>query len=125
MSSDYYTAVQKHLPQTPLVFDGCHIVKLMNEKLTKLRCHLAREAGKVLKDWCGLARAIRDGGVTDDGQYLGGLLNWYRLPISTGPLEGMNNKIKTLKRQACGYRDLVDFTLKFHELHSAKCELIG
>jgi len=25
--------------------------------------------------------------------------------ISTGPLEGTNNKIKTMKRQAYGYRD--------------------
>ncbi|WP_245577923.1 transposase, partial [Maridesulfovibrio bastinii] len=27
-------------------------------------------------------------------------------PISSGPMEGTNNKIKTMKRQAYGYRDL-------------------
>jgi transposase len=32
------------------------------------------------------------------------LLAWYDHPISTGPLEGTNNKIKTLTRQAYGYR---------------------
>jgi len=30
-------------------------------------------------------------------------LNWYDYPISTGPLEGTNNKIKTMQRQAYGY----------------------
>ena len=34
-----------------------------------------------------------------------GLLAWYDHPISTGPLEGTNNKIKTLQRRAYGFRD--------------------
>jgi len=29
-----------------------------------------------------------------------GLLNYHRCPISSGPLEGLKNKIKTLQRQA-------------------------
>ncbi len=29
-----------------------------------------------------------------------GLLNWYFYPISTGPLEGTNTKIRVLERQA-------------------------
>ncbi|MFH1036371.1 MAG: transposase [Pseudomonadota bacterium] len=29
-----------------------------------------------------------------------GILAYYDFPISTGPLEGTNNKIKTMKRQA-------------------------
>ena len=37
--------------------------------------------------------------------HLFGLLNWYEHPISTGPLEGTNNKIKTLQRKAYGFRD--------------------
>ena len=32
--------------------------------------------------------------------YRTGLLAYYDYPISTGPLEGTNNKIKTMKRQA-------------------------
>jgi len=54
-----------------------------------------------------------------------GILNWYDYPISTGPLEGTNNKIKTLKRQAYGFRDLEYFALKLYALHLAKFELIG
>ena len=31
--------------------------------------------------------------------YRSGILAYYDFPISTGPLEGTNNKIKTMKRQ--------------------------
>jgi transposase len=41
-----------------------------------------------------------------------GILAWYDYPISTGPLEGTNNKIKTMKRQAYGFRDSECFMLK-------------
>jgi len=34
--------------------------------------------------------------------YRFGLLAWYAHPISSGPMEGTNNKIKTMKRQAYG-----------------------
>ena len=36
-----------------------------------------------------------------------GILAYYDFPISTGPLEGTNNKIKTLQKQAYGFRDEV------------------
>jgi len=54
-----------------------------------------------------------------------GLLNYYRYPISTGPLEGTNNKIKTLKRQAYGYRDPEFYRLKILALHHSKYALVG
>ncbi|MEI6297721.1 MAG: transposase [bacterium] len=40
-----------------------------------------------------------------------GIFNYYDFKISSGPLEGMNNKIKVLKRKAYGYRDKVFFML--------------
>lgn len=54
-----------------------------------------------------------------------GLLAWYDHPISTGPLEGTNNKIKTLKRQAYGFRDHEYFALKIKALHHTRLELVG
>ena len=54
-----------------------------------------------------------------------GILNYYDYPISTGPLEGTNNKIKTLQRQAYGYRDMDFFKLKIYGLHEAKYALVG
>lgn len=57
--------------------------------------------------------------------HLFGLLAWYDYPISTGPLEGVNNKIKTLQRQAYGYRDYEFFQLKIYALHECKYALVG
>ncbi len=57
--------------------------------------------------------------------YRSGLLAWYDHPISTGPLEGTNNKIKTMKRQAYGYRDQHYFALKILALHHSRWKLIG
>jgi transposase len=54
-----------------------------------------------------------------------GLLNYHRVPISTGPLEGVNNKIKTLQRQAYGYRDMAFFHLRIYSIHCAKYALVG
>jgi transposase len=54
-----------------------------------------------------------------------GLLAWYDAPISTGPLEGTNNKIKTMQRQAYGFRDHEFFRLKIHAIHQAAYALVG
>jgi transposase len=54
-----------------------------------------------------------------------GILAWYDHPISTGPLEGTNNKIKTMKRQAYGYRDQEFLKLKIYAIHEAKYALVG
>ena len=45
--------------------------------------------------------------------------------LSTGPLEGTNNKIKTMQRKAYGYRDMVFFKLKIMALHETKYALVG
>jgi len=54
-----------------------------------------------------------------------GILAWYDYPISTGPLEGTNNKIKTMKRQAYGFRDPEFFKLKILGIHETKYALVG
>jgi transposase len=54
-----------------------------------------------------------------------GLLAYYDAWITSGPLEGTNNKIKTLKRVAYGYRDHEFFKLKLLALHETRYELIG
>jgi transposase len=57
--------------------------------------------------------------------YRRGILACYDYPVSTGPLEGTNNKIKTLKRQAYGFRDTEFFKLKILALHESKYALVG
>ena len=53
-----------------------------------------------------------------------GIISWYKHRISTGPLEGFNNKIKVLKRKAYGYRDFEFFILKIYALHSTRYALL-
>src|SRR5512142_2489489 len=49
-----------------------------------------------------------------------GLLAYYDAMITSGPLEGTNNKIKTMKRQAYGFRDQEFFKLKILAIHETK-----
>jgi transposase len=49
-----------------------------------------------------------------------GLLAYYDVMITSGPMEGTNNKIKTMKRQAYGFRDREFFKLKSLAIHEAK-----
>ena len=44
MGPAYISAVQSHIPEATLLFDHFHIIKLFNEKLTRLRRDLQREA---------------------------------------------------------------------------------
>ena len=54
-----------------------------------------------------------------------GILTWYDYHTSTGPLEGTNNKIKTMKRQAYGFRDPQFLKLKILGIHQTKYALVG
>ena len=54
-----------------------------------------------------------------------GVLAYFNFPISTGPLEGTNNKIKTLQKRAYGFRDMDIFKLKILGLHETKYALVG
>lgn len=194
MNNAYVRSVMDNLPGTPVVFDRFHVVKLMNDKLTKLRrqlfhtlnspmqrevlkgtrwillknpenlnqargehsrlqdalklneplamgCYLKEDLRQIwgqpdkqsacafLEDW--IARAMASGvrPLIEMGRTLAtrrpGILAWYDHPISTGPLEGVNNKIKTMKRQAYGFRDQEFFKLKIMCIHETKYALTG
>jgi transposase len=193
MSPAYLAAVWENIPDAAVVFDRFHVIKLYNEKLTRLRSqmhHAAVGLGKkvlegtrwlllknpenldtsknehrrlqealeinqplatayylkedlrqfweqadkaaaerFLDDWLVRAEAS---GITVLKKlartlrlYRFGLIAWYDHPISTGPLEGTNNKIKTLQRQAYGFRDQQYFTLRIYSLHETKYALVG
>ena len=194
MSQAYISAVTANLPDSTIVFDHFHVIKLFNEKLTELRRDLYREATDLLHkdvlkgtrwlllknpenlrddhnerarldealslnkplatayymkedlrllwslpdkasaevhldDW--LARAESSGirMLMDFAKTLRahrrGILAYYDHRISTGPLEGTNNKIKTLQRQAYGFRDRDFFILRIYALHTTRYELVG
>jgi transposase len=54
-----------------------------------------------------------------------GLLAYYDAMITSGPMEGTNNKIKTMKRMAYGFRDPEFFKLKILAIHETKYALVG
>ena len=54
-----------------------------------------------------------------------GILAYYDCPITTGALEGTNNRIKTMQRQAYGFRDPEFFKLKIYALHETIYALVG
>jgi transposase len=88
-----------------------------------------KEAEKVLDEWIRKASisgiAMLKTMAKTLSSYKSGILNYYDFPISTGPLEGTNNKIKTMKRQAYGFRDMEFFKLKIMGLHETKYALVG
>src|SRR5512135_622807 len=51
-----------------------------------------------------------------------GLLAYYDVMITSGPMEGTNNK---MKRQAYGFRDREFFKLKILAIHETRYELVG
>ncbi len=99
----------------------------------ELRLFWAQEnkekAGEFLDLWCQTAktsgvRMLRSFAKTLQ-KHRAGILSWYDYRISTGPLEGTNNKIQTMKRQAYGYRDEEFFRLKIYAAHLTKYALVG
>jgi len=193
MGQAFPSAVTEVFPEVVLVYDRFHVAKLMNDKLTKLRRDLQREADVLEKDMLKGTRWLlmknpenldpdhneteRLFGALEFNRPLAtayymkedlrmfweqpnmemaerhldiwidraensgiavlktmartlrmcrqGLLNWYQHPISTGPLEGFNNKAQTMKRQAYGYRNMKFYTLKLRTLHIKKYALTG
>lgn len=53
------------------------------------------------------------------------ILAYYLCPISTGPLEGINNKIRVLNRRSYGHRDLEFLALRILFIHDTKFALSG
>jgi transposase len=93
------------------------IVYVLKDDLKRLwRYRYAKVARRAWQDW--LARALSSEipalvrfarRLAVAAEYI---INHARYPLHTGLLEGMNNKIKVLKRMAYGYRDDAYFFLK-------------
>jgi transposase len=103
---------------------------ILKEELRELwSCTSLKEAEQYLNDWLKKAWAS---GVTFIKKFATmlashrvGILNYFNHPITTGLLEGINNKIKVLKRKAYGYRDLEYFKMRIYFLHESRYALIG
>ena len=122
------------------IFDKQHKTRLenalaMNEPLSKAyylkeQLHqiwsqpMKAMAEKVLDDWIRQAEQskiiqLQKMAVTVK-TYKKGILAWYDCHLSTGKVEGINNKIKVMKRNAYGFRDEKYFTLRLYALHDCR-----
>ena len=107
-----------------------YIAYLLKEDLRRLWDHRdSRSALRFIVHW--LERAVESGlkpfvrlALTII-RHLDQLLSYFSHRISTGPLEGLNNKIKTLKRQAYGYRDMEFFFLRILFIHESIYSITG
>ncbi len=95
-------------------------VMILKEKLKHLWSYRSRTwAAKALDEWCALARSLKQKSLSAFANMLqrhrDGILNHCDYPIHTGKLEGVNNKIKVIKRKAYGFHDLRYFTLKIYQ----------
>ena len=102
----------------------------LKEELRQFWDETSRYRAKLLlKSWC--QRAISTGLkplITIANTLLrlqDGLLNYFDHRISSGPMEGTNNKVKTVQRQSYGFRDHEYFKLVLHSLHLTKYALVG
>lgn len=82
------------------------------------------EAEKVMKDWVKQAQESKVQQLVKMAAtimaYRTGILAWYDCRISTGRVEGINNKIKVMKRTAYGFRDEQYFKLRLYALHDCR-----
>lgn len=106
------------------------IAYYMKEELRQLWKQDSKDdAHELLEQWISKARASGINMLKKFSNTLSlhryGILAYYDHPISTAPLEGTNNKIKTMQRQAYGFRDKEFFMLKILAIHKTKYALIG
>ena len=82
-----------------------------------------RKVKRALANWYSIAATIEyksvRGFIKRLHRHEYGILNHADYPISTSPLEGMNNKIKVIKRKAYGFHDSEYFTLKVKQAFAA------
>lgn len=107
-----------------------NIAYILKEELRELwSCTSLKEAEHYLNDWLKKAWASGVNLIVKFANMLAshkvGILNYFNHPITTGLVEGINNKIKVLKRKAYGYRDIEYFKMRIYFLHESRYALIG
>lgn len=108
---------REHLKKLLELNEVINTVMILRDKLKHIWSYKSRTwAQKTMDEWCALARCIEHPDIqkfaTTLEKYSYGILNHCDYPIHTGRLEGVNNKIKVIKRKAYGYHDLRYFSLK-------------
>ena len=192
MSKAYISWVDENLPNAQKVFDHFHVIKLMNDKLDKIRRRTAKELDEEQKDllknqrflflrnvedlepdakqlldnlrkvfkelgdasmmkealrsiyhmagnsfqeetafknWCSIARQTEIKELitmakTIENNLHGIIAYWSTNALSNAGMEGFNNKVRWLIRQAYGFREKDYFILKIYNLPNTKIEAV-
>jgi len=117
---------RQHLQELLRLNERLFQVLLLRDKLPRIWGYRYRGcAEKALEEWCGLARTVGHPAVAAFADMLErhrqGILNHCDYPIHTSKLEGINNKIKVIKRDAYGYHDERYFSLKVKQAFDPNC----
>jgi len=89
-----------------------------------LDCKDRESTKKAMSDWinsaydCGIPQLVNCGKTMQN--WLTGILNSFSTSITNGFIEGCNNKIKVLKRNAYGYRNFKRFRNRILHMFSNK-----
>lgn len=71
---------------------------------------LTVEEGKhQIQEWLGKARTVYSEAITTIRNHLDGISNYFRNRTTSGAMEGINNRIKLIKRQAYGFVNFDNF----------------
>ena len=105
------------------------IAYVLKEDLRRLWSLPTRyQAARFLSDW--IEKALSSG-ITQLARFArklrrhtDGILNYFNFRISNAKVEGINNRIKVIKRMAYGYRDINYFMLKIYNLHTSRYSLL-
>ena len=108
---------REHLEELLQLNKTINTVMILKEKLKHIWTYRSRTwAEKAIEEWCLLADTVDHPEVKKFAKtlrrYRYGILNHCDYPIHTGKLEGVNNKIKVIKRKVYGFHDQRYFSLK-------------
>ena len=118
---EYKTRLDNALNMNKPLSQAYYFKEQLREFWTQLN---KEEAEKVMLDWVSQAKESKVPQLMKMAATImahrTGVLAWYDCHISTGKVEGINNKIKVMKRNAYGFRDERYFEFRLYALHDCR-----
>jgi len=116
---------KEHLDRLLELNETISKVMILKDKLKLIwECDSRQEAKRQINEWCALAESVHYTSVKKFARrirrYEYGILNHCDYPIHTSILEGVNNKIKVIKRKSYGFHDERYFSLKVIQAFAIK-----
>lgn len=118
---EYKTRLDNALDMNKPLSQAYYLKEQLREFWTQVN---KEEAEKAMLDWVSQAKESKVPQLMKMAATImahrTGILAWYDCHISTGKVEGINNKIKVMKRNAYGFRDERYFELRLYALHDCR-----